>query len=76
MWFHQYSGSEKNLDKRGGTREFHDFAFDFLLFSQSTDKFRWGKLRCFRKFQVSKMIGIREGVGITVFHREFFVPQY
>ena len=47
------------MQKRGG---YHDFSFKIFL-SHSTDKFRWGTLRCIRKFRVSKKFMHQRGGG-------------
>ena len=59
------------LCKRGGSRL---FVQNFL--SHSTEKFRWGTLRCIRKFRVAKnFMHQREG-GIKFLRRKLFVTQY
>ena len=41
--------------------------FDQNFLSHSTEKFRWGTLRCIRKFRVSKIFMYRSGGGASRF---------
>ena len=43
------------------------------IFCLSTKKFRWGTLRCFRKFRVSKNFIHKKGISLVSV--EFFVSQ-
>ena len=43
--------------------------------SHSTKKFRWGTIRCIRKFRVSKNFMHQRG-GITILRWKLFVTQY
>ena len=58
------------MQKRGSRL----FVQNFL--SHSTEKLRWGTLRCIRKLRVSKNFMHQRGGGITFLRRKFFVTQY
>ena len=45
----------------------------FKMFCLSTEKFRWGTLRCFRKFRVSKNFMHKKGTSL--FSVEIFLSH-
>ena len=61
------------MDKRRGRLSRISFA-KFL--SHATEAFRRRTLLCFRTFLVSKNVRDERMEGITIFHRNCFVPQY
>ena len=63
--FEKISGIQKFYGKKGDGGSIIISRKRFL--SHSTEKLRWGKFRCFRRFQVSKILGIRERADITLF---------
>ena len=61
---------KKNVRDKAG-REYHDFLSK--IFAHSAESFRRGTFLCFRDFWSRKMLGIREGAGITIFRWNCFV---
>ena len=67
---HEYKYFDQHLPTvKNETTGYHDFSFIFL--SHSAEKFRWGTLRCIKKFRVSKNFMHQRG-GISRFSVENF----
>ena len=72
--YQRNSGIEKLYarEREGGSR----FTVENFL-SHSTEKFRWGTLRCIRKFRLSKNFMHQRGRGYHISQsKNFFVTQY
>ena len=69
------SGSEKVMDKRGGGGEYQDLPSKISCLRVPKNFVE--ELFCVSKnLWYRKMLGIREGAGITIFRQNCFVSQY
>ena len=72
LCFGKFTVAKKFMDKGGG--KYQDFPWK-ISSPTGPKNFVRGPF-CFTNFGYRKMVGVREGAGITIFRRNYFVSQY